>query len=139
MCSAAVVLMLAACGRTPEGSGAELSPSPQPPAATTPAAGFDVLITDRDQDVAVHAGQKIQVYLRAGPGMANWGPITSSDELVLAPVVIGVMVPRGVTVAAFEAVGPGHATVSSSAGPDCSPGQACPMYAVLFSVRVTVV
>jgi hypothetical protein len=41
-------------------------------------------------------------------------------------------------VAAFQAVRPGVAAVSSSAGPACSPGQACPMYAVLFLARVTV-
>jgi hypothetical protein len=58
---------------------------------------------------------------------------------VLGPSVINFMAPRGVTVAAFVARRAGTTNVTSTAGPLCSPGQACPAYAVLFSVTVTVI
>ena len=45
---------------------------------------------------------------------------------------------RGVTLAAFQALAPGRADITATAGAACSPGQACPMYAMLYSVTVTV-
>lgn len=103
------------------------------------AEGFDVLVTERDQDVIVHAGQKIEVYLRARPGLTNWTDVRADDEAVLAPIRTGMLAPRGVTLAGFQAVTAGTANITATAAAACSPGQACPMYAVLFSVRVTVV
>ena len=44
----------------------------------------------------------------------------------------------GVTLASFKAVAPGQATITAVGGASCSPGQACPMYAVLYSIDVTV-
>jgi len=111
------------------------------PVTPTPklAEGFDVLVTERDQDVTVHAGQKIEIYLRQRTGMTMWSNVRSDDEAVLAPIPTGLLAPRGVTLTAFEAVTAGTASITATAGAACSPGQACPMYAVLFSVRVTVV
>ncbi|HLZ95892.1 MAG TPA: hypothetical protein VKT20_11230 [Candidatus Dormibacteraeota bacterium] len=114
----------------------------QPPAPDTgtplPELPGWVLVTDRDQSVSVHVGQKIEVVLTERPRMTQWGPITADDTTVLQPVPTGITAPIGVTVAGFAALKPGTATIRSTAGPQCSPGQACPMYAVLFSVRVTV-
>ena len=50
----------------------------------------------------------------------------------------GVSAPSGQAYAGFEAVKAGTATITSYATALCSPGQACPMFAMLFSVRVTV-
>jgi hypothetical protein len=122
--------VLCACGAT---SG------PVAPETPAPAAGFDVLITNKDQDVTVYPGQKVEVYLTEGAGMTVWSNLRSSDESVLAPVPTGTLAPRGVTLGGFQAVAAGTATITATAGAACSPGQACPMYAVLFSVRVTVV
>ena len=127
--------VLAGCGTAECACGA--APA-TPPVVTGPAAGFDVLITKKDQDVTVHAGQKIEVYLTEGAGMTMWSDLRSSDESVLAPVPTGMLAPRGVTLGGFQAERAGTATITATAGAACSPGQACPMYAVLFSVRVTV-
>jgi hypothetical protein len=87
----------------------------------------------------VRVGQTLLVELHAKPGMTDWNGVTSSDTSALRPMTIDVMVPRGVTLAAFEAVSQGHFTVTAVAGALCSQGQPCPAYAVLYSLRVTVV
>ncbi len=129
----AAVLLLAACGSA-SGSGA--APSPTPP--TTPAAGWNVLVTDHDRAVAVLAGQKIEVALSQRQGMTPWSGVRATDETVLAPTPTGISAPRGLTIGGFTATHPGVTTITATAGPLCSPGQACPMYAVLWSVTVTV-
>ena len=45
---------------------------------------------------------------------------------------------RGVTLAAFEAKKAGQAEIISNASPNCSPGQACPTYLAVYSLKVTV-
>jgi len=105
---------------------------------TTPAPGFDVLVTERDRAVTVHVGQKIEVYLVQKAGMTAWSAINADNPSVLRAVETGMFVPRTVTVAGFEALKAGTANLSASAGPLCSPGTACPMYAVLYSVAVIV-
>ena len=110
-------------------------PAPNPGPTAQP--GW-VLVTERDQAVSVHVGQKLEVYLFERPGMNPWSPITVDDQAVLAPVPTGITPVRGATIAGFAATRPGTATITSYAGPLCSPGQACPMYVVLFSARVTV-
>ena len=95
-------------------------------------------MTEHDRAVTVHVGQKVEVYLFEHPGMNPWSPITVDDNSVLAPVPTGITAVRGATIAGFAAMQPGTATVSSYAGPLCSPGQACPQFAMLFSATVTV-
>ena len=128
--AALVVLALCACGVATR----------QPPAqnpAPTPPAGW-ILVTERDRAVTVHVGQKVEVYLFEHPGMNPWSPITVDDNAVLAPVPTGIAAVRGATIAGFAAMQAGTATITSYAGPLCSPGQACPMYVMLFSAKVTV-
>jgi len=43
-----------------------------------------------------------------------------------------------VTLAAFEAKKAGQAEIISNASPNCSPGQACPTYLAVYSLKVTV-
>lgn len=129
MLAALLLVVACACG----------SVAAQPPASGTPSplSGW-VLVTERDQDVTVRAGQRIEVSLSQHSGMTMWGPIKTDDEAVLQPVPTGITAVRGVTIAGFTALKPGTANITSTAGPLCSPNQACPMYAVLFLVRVTV-
>jgi hypothetical protein len=131
-------VLLAGCG-TAFGCACGAAPiSPSPPSATGPVAGFDVLITDKDQDLTVQAGQRIEVYLRQRAGLTMWNGLRSDDESVLAPIPTGITAARGVTIGGFEAIAPGTASITAYATADCSPGQPCPMFAALFSVRVTV-
>jgi hypothetical protein len=97
------------------------------------------LVTERDQAISIHVGQKLEVALHARSGMSNWSNVRSSNTQVLAPIVNpAATAVRGVTLAAFEAMAPGEAVLTASAGAVCSPGQACPMYAMLWSVTVTI-
>ena len=130
-------VLLAGCGTPGCACGPGLAGSP--PSATSPVAGFDVLVTDKDQDITVHAGQRIEVYLRQRPGLTVWSGLRTDDEAVLAPIPTGIAAVRGVTIGGFQAITPGTASITAYATADCSPGQACPMFAALFSVRVTVV
>lgn len=124
------VVVLGGCGTA---TTQPVAPNPAP----TPQPGW-VLVTEHDQAISVHVGQKLEVFLSQRQGMNPWSPITVDDQSVLQPVPTGITAVRGVTVAGFAAVQPGTATITSYAGPLCSPGQACPMYVMLFSAKVTV-
>ena len=131
MVAVAAGLMLAACGSTSTGPGSNPSPSS--------GLGFDVTVTEKDHTAAMHVGQRLEVVLHAAGGMNNWSQPKSSDETVLAPTVDpAATAVRGVTLAAFEARAPGEAEITSYAGPACASGQPCPMYVVVYSVKVTV-
>ena len=134
------VWILAACGNEicVESCAELVKPTPRPPVATSPTAGFDVLITDTDRAVTVKSGQRIELVLHARPGMSSWSGVNVDDDRVLRGIPTGITAARGVTIAGYEAVGPGTATIRATAGPLCSPGQACPAFAMLFEVVVTV-
>jgi phage tail protein X len=101
--------------------------------------GFDVTVTEKDHTAAVRVGQKLEVVLHANSGMTSWQQPKSTDESILAPIVDpAATAVRGVTLAAFQAKAPGVVQVNSYAGPVCPSGTACPMYVVVYSVRVTV-
>jgi hypothetical protein len=142
MFKAAVVVVLwallfAACGYSPcacDGNGT--LPVWETP---SPALGFDAVVTERNTAVTIHAGQKLELVLHAKPGMTNWGNVRSSDTSMLEPTVNpAATAVRGVTLAAFHALAQGQATITASAGVACSPGQACPMLAVLYTLAVTI-
>ena len=72
-------------------------------------------------------------------GTNIWSHPVSGDESALAPIVDpAAFAVRGVTLAAFEARQTGEVTITSSAGALCSPGQPCPMYLVVYSLKVTI-
>jgi len=121
----------AACG----GHGAGASPSPSGPKAGP---AYAVVVTEQDRTATLSVGQKLLVELHARPGMTDWGEVRSSDTSVLIPLTIDVLVPRGVTVAAFQAVAPGRADVIAIDRLLCSPGQVCHATAVAWTLRVTV-
>ena len=129
------LLGLSACGKVAAAPGGDPSPTP---VIATPAGGFNVLVTEHDRAVTVHVGDKIEAVLHQKQGMTVWGNLSSDNASVLSPVPTGIMAARGVTIAGFRALKVGSANISASAGPLCSPGAACPMYAVLYSVVVIV-
>ena len=134
------IVTLTACGKA---ECRECNPlgviTPHSPMATSPTAGFDVVITDTDRAVTVKSGQRIELVLHAKPGMSDWSGVNVDDYTVLRAVPTGIMAARGVTIAGYEAARPGTATIRATATPLCSPGEACPAFAMIFEVQVTVV
>jgi hypothetical protein len=126
----AVATSLCAC------EGYRFAPSPSP---INPGAGYDVVVTEHDRSATVRVGQTLLLELHAKPGMSEWHEVRSSDTSVLAPLTIDVMVPRGVTLAAFKAVSQGEVRVGAIGGPLCSPAQPCPAILITYSLRVSVV
>jgi hypothetical protein len=107
--------------------------------SVSPGLGFDAVVTENDTAITITTGQKLEVVLHARLGMTDWSGVRSSDTSVLSPIVNpAATAVRGVTLAAFQALTPGKADITATAGAACSPGQACPMYAMLYSVTVTV-
>lgn len=129
----AAALLITGCGSTGTGSG----PSPSP--STGSNLNFDVTVTETTRAASIRVGQKLEVVLHANTGMANWTQPKSSDESILAPVVNpAATAVRGATLAAFEAKAPGQVDITAYASPVCPSGQACPMYVMVFSARVTI-
>ena len=129
-----MALLAVACGATGVGPGSNPSPSP------SNSVGYDVTATNTDHAVTMQVGQKLEVVLRAAQGMNNWSHPVASDTSVLAPIVDPAATAAiGVTLAAFEAIKAGEVDVTANASPKCSPGQACPMYLAVYSLRVTVI
>jgi len=88
--------------------------------------------------VTVKSGQRLELILHAKPGMSDWSGVNVDDYTVLRAVPTGITAARGVTIAGYEAARPGTATIRATATPLCSPGQACPLFAMIFEVVVTV-
>jgi hypothetical protein len=130
----AAAILISGCGSVGTASG----PSPTPSAGSSPVT-FDVTATETTQAASMRVGQKLEVVLHAGHAMNNWTQPRSSDESILAATVnpAGTAV-RGVTLAAFLAKAPGQVDVSAYGSPTCPSGLACPMYVIVFSMRVTV-
>ncbi len=134
--AAVAALVLTACGNVCACVG---NPYVPPGPSTSPGLGFDAVVTENDKAITIQSGQKLEVVLHARQGMTDWSNVRSSDTSVLSPIVNPAATSvRGVTLAAFSAVAPGQAEITATAGAACSPGQACPMYAMLYSVTVTV-
>jgi hypothetical protein len=134
---AVFVLMVAALALSACGA---VAPPPRYSSPTTdPGAGFDVTVNESSRTATLRVGQTLAVVLHARTGMTTWSGVRSSDQSVLAPIVnpAGTSA-RGVTLAAFKAIAPGRAQIDATAGPDCSPGQACPAYLMVLTIDVTV-
>jgi phage tail protein X len=126
----AAAMALCACGPPLSGDG--------PPNPST-GRGFDVSVTEKDHAITLRVGQKLEAVLHANPGMTAWSEVKSSDPSILASIVdTGATAVRGVTLAGFQAVAPGHSQLTAYAGMDCSPGQACAMFLALLTIDVTV-
>ena len=134
-------LLVATAGLTLSGCGPVcvcVGGPPIVPAASPPL--YDRVVTEKDHTVRLWVGQKLEVVLHAYPGLTNWSRVQSSDMSILGPIVNpAATAVRGVTLAAFQAHAAGEAEITATATPDCSPGQACPMLAALYTLKVTVV
>lgn len=131
MLAAFAGLLVVACG-------AYSFPGSEPTPTPSPGPGFDVTATEKDHAVTMRVGQKLQVALHGGTTL-NWQQPRSSNEEILAPTVDpAATAARGVTLAAFKALAPGNVEVTATGTPVCPSGQACPMYAILYSLKVTV-
>lgn len=132
----AAALALCACGAV--GTVAPPSPSPGGP-STSAGRGFDVSVTEKDYAISIRVGQKVEAVLPTNPGMTAWSGVRSSDPSILMSIVdTGATAVRGVTLAGFQAIAPGQVQITAYAGASCSPGYACPQYALLLSIEVTV-
>jgi phage tail protein X len=133
LAAAAAMLLISACGSYVTGS----SPTPTP--SSGPGLNFDVMVTEKDRAASLRVGQTLQVVLHANSGMNNWAQVRSSNEAILTPTVNpAATAVRGVTLAAFKAIATGEADVTAYASPDCPPGQACPAYVQVLTIKVTV-
>jgi hypothetical protein len=129
-------VVISGCGSA--GTASNLMPTPSPGTSSSPTS-FDVTATETTQAASMRVGQKLEVVLHAGSGMNNWTQPRSSDESILAPTVNpAATAVRGVTLAAFVAKATGQVDVSAYGSPTCPSGLACPMYVIVFSLKVTV-
>jgi hypothetical protein len=129
-------LALTACGAV--GIGARPGPGASP--STGPGTSFDLAVSEKSSAASMKVGQKVEAVLHARRGMAPWSGVRSSDTSVLSPIVNpAATAVRGVTLAAFQALAPGTAQITATAGADCSPGKACPQYLMVLTITVTVV
>lgn len=129
----AATVALCACG------AARIGPAPIPDPGSSAGRGFDVSVTEKDHAISLRVGQKLEAVLHANAGMAAWSDVRSSDPSVLISIVdTGATSVRGITLAGFQAVAPGHAQITANAGMDCSPGQACALLIQVLMIDVTV-
>jgi hypothetical protein len=137
--AATAVVLMVSCGYSPcacDGAGT-LGVPPSPSTGT--GLGYDLVVTEKDTSATMRTGQKVEVVLQAGANMDDWKQVRSTNESVLVPIVNpAATAVRGVTLAAFKAVGPGQAEITAYASPHCPPGSACPMYVAVVSIKVTV-
>ena len=125
----ALALLAVSCGTV--GQGASPSPSDNP-------MHFDVTATEKDHAVSMDVGQKLEVVLHGG-GHFTYQQVTSSNTSILQPTVNpAATAALGVTLAAFKATAPGVARVTAVGAPVCPSGQACPAFAVLYTLTVTI-
>jgi hypothetical protein len=128
-------LALSACGAV--GTGGAPNPSASP--SNGPGSRFDLAVSEKSSTASMKVGQKLEAVLHARAGMAAWSGVHSSDTSVLAPIVDPAATSvRGVTIAGFQALTPGTAQITATAGALCSPGSACPQFLMVLTITVTV-
>ncbi|GAC1671904.1 MAG: hypothetical protein PVS3B2_13580 [Candidatus Dormibacteraceae bacterium] len=131
----AAALIISGCGAYRQGPVAVPTPTPGQGAGF----GYDVVVTEKDKTATMRVGQKVEVVFHAATNMDSWTQVRSTNESVLIPVVNpAATAVRGVTLAAFKAVAPGQAEITSYANPHCPPGSACPMYVAVVSIKITI-
>src|ERR1035437_38468 len=113
---ALAALTFCACGAV--GSGA--APLPRGSPSSGPGAGFDVAVSEKTRTVTVRVGQKLAAGLHANPGMTLWSGGRSRESPVLAAIVNpAAAAVRGAPLAGFQAIAPGTAQITATAGASC--------------------
>lgn len=92
----------------------------------------DITMADNNQTVTIAVGQMIQVKLN--PDLV-W-EFTLSDPDVLSPVETFVAVPGVQQI--YSGAKPGQTTLTANGKANCKPGEACPMFIILFRVTIVV-
>jgi hypothetical protein len=134
MLLAAVAMFGVGCGAAGVGAGSNPSPSP----SDTSPMHFDVTATETDKAVSMHVGQKLELVLHGG-NQIMWQQVKSSDTTILEPTVNpAATAMRGVTLAAFKARSAGEVQVTAVGTAVCPAGQPCPMFAMLYTLTVTI-
>lgn len=134
MLLSAVAMFVAACGAAGVGAGTNPSPSP----SDTSPVHFDVTATETDKAVTMRAGQMLELVLHGG-NQIMWQQVKSSDTTILEPTVNpAATAMRGVTLAAFRARSAGEVKVTAVGTAVCPSGQPCPMFAMLYTLTVTI-
>jgi hypothetical protein len=134
-----IVVSLAALALSACGAVAGAGPNPGASPSTGPGSHFDLAVSEKSSAASMKVGQKLEAVLHARQGMAAWNGVHSTDTSVLAPIVDSAATSvRGVTLAAFQALAPGTAQITATAGADCSPGTACPQFLMVLTITITV-
>ena len=124
-----LALLAASCGTVGQGAG---------PRPTDNPLHYDVTATEKDHAVSMQVGQKLELVLHGG-GHLTYQQVSSSNTSILEPTVNSAATAvLGVTLAAFKARAAGVERVTAVGAPVCPSGQACPMFAVLYTLTVTV-
>jgi hypothetical protein len=142
----APVLAVAGCGsvaRSTPGASSTAAPSPSeaPPPSSNPLTSPAASLTEADsgRSLQVARGGIVSVVLHEPQNFSAWSVVASSDASVLAPVVdTRAAAARGVTLASFQAAGPGTAQLTSSAAPACPKNVPCPAVQMAWTVTVKV-
>lgn len=146
----ALPALVAGCGSVGRlGGGSAASPSPSAPSgapchgpiqagpAGDPASGLTE--ADSGRTFQIRKGNCLSIALRAPAGFSPWSRPASSDGTVLLSVVdTRAAAVRGLTIASFQAVGPGTAQLTSTTTQDCPQGAACTAIATGWTITVQV-
>ncbi len=117
-----------------------LGPGPVIPGASGSSSGSGapsaspqrVTLTDNGKTVTMHVGD---TFLLALGDQQQWS-VQVADQTIVARVP-NIMVVRGAQ-GVYRALKAGTTTLSATGAPQCSAGQACPMYVIGFHVTVQV-
>jgi hypothetical protein len=90
---------------------------------------------DSGQSVHLRVGQTLEVVL--GGTALRWSGLHQRGPHILRQKG-NVNAQGGEIAAVFTAVKAGRTTLQAGGAPKCSPGQACPMFVLLWQVRVLV-
>lgn len=110
-------------------------PSPSPtPVPTTGAPVSVIHQSDTGKAIPLALGSTAQLQL---PETMHWNaPQVEGSAVTLTPVTF--VRDPGYLAWTVKAVSAGQATITSAGSPNCSPGMACPMFAIEFRVTIQV-
>jgi hypothetical protein len=118
-------LLLAGCGAVASRPGSA-APSPSPA----------VVLTEKDGGTTVQLSTGTQARLQLSNRYRWSDPQVSGGAVTLSPVAHAQ--DPGYREWAISTKGPGNATIRAAGSPVCSPGTACPMLVLAFSIKLVI-
>jgi hypothetical protein len=118
-------LLLAGCGAVASRPGGA-APSPSPA----------VVLTEKDGGTTVQLSTGTQARLQLSNRYRWSDPQVSGGAVTLSPVAHAQ--DPGYREWAISIKGPGNATITAAGAPVCSPGTACPMIMLAFSIKLVI-